>query len=240
MRDAIANKQTQFPAACISYQSTILSSRRFSLRRLRRTNPIGLVGCRPGGRNAQNEPNLSRPHRRSRPLEANDAKQSQFGRVSGGDAQPTKSQLCKTKPNLSKLRYLGDGASGRPIVRNKPNLLPAGRISHHSSILSFHHSKPMSIVRDKANLEEVSSVKCQVLSQASRAASLRDLPISNFTLGSQTQNSAFGALSDFRRNAGCPLARTGPWVGFDLEGMAAGRIMRPIPDAQRRCGKSYA
>jgi len=40
--------------------------------------------------------------------------------------------------------------------------------------------------------EEVSSVKCQVLSAASRASSPRSLPTSDSTLGSQTQNSAFG------------------------------------------------
>jgi hypothetical protein len=33
--------------------------------------------------------------------------------------------LCKTKPNLGGLRYLGPGARGEPIVQNKPNLPPA-------------------------------------------------------------------------------------------------------------------
>jgi len=38
--------------------------------------------------------------------------------------------------------------------------------------------------------------------------------------------------SNSQRNAGCPPARTGPRAGFDLEGAAAGRIMRPGPDVQ--------
>ena len=56
-------------------------------------------------------------------------KQSQSGGVSGWDAQPTKSQLCQTKPNLGRLEHVGEGGhrmrcgfAGKWNVRNKPNL----------------------------------------------------------------------------------------------------------------------
>jgi hypothetical protein len=42
---------------------------------------------------------------------------------SGGDAQPTKSRLCETKPNLGELGYPGTGALGEPSMRNKANPL---------------------------------------------------------------------------------------------------------------------
>ncbi len=38
-------------------------------------------------------------------------------------------KLRKTKPNLGRMGHLGDGASGRPIVRNKPNFGGSGRES---------------------------------------------------------------------------------------------------------------
>jgi hypothetical protein len=56
------------------------------------------------------------------------AKRSQFGRVSGGDAQPTKSQSCETKPNLGGLGHVSKGGhrawagfGGKWNARNKPN-----------------------------------------------------------------------------------------------------------------------
>ena len=33
----------------------------------------------------------------------------------------SEAQLRQTKPNLRRMGHLGDGASGRPVVRNKAN-----------------------------------------------------------------------------------------------------------------------
>jgi len=64
------------------------------------------------------------------------AKRCQFGRASGGDAQPTKSRSCETKPNLGGLRHVGKGGprkwsgfAGRWNVRNKPNLPEPVRVT---------------------------------------------------------------------------------------------------------------
>jgi hypothetical protein len=63
-----------------------------------------------------------------RPPKADRAKRTQFGRVSGGDAQHTKSQSCETKPNLGGLRHVGkdrhrvrDGFAGKWNVQNEAN-----------------------------------------------------------------------------------------------------------------------
>jgi hypothetical protein len=105
------------------------------------------------------------------------AKRSQFGGVSGGDAQPTKSRLCETKPNLGGLGQVGKGGHrvrggfagkwnvrnepnsrrrrvGRgPNVQNEPNFAePAGRIPHHSTVPSFQYSNPIPIMQNEAKL----------------------------------------------------------------------------------------
>jgi hypothetical protein len=82
--------------------------------------------------NAQNKPNLpggaGRPSLAPRPsglapaepILRNKANSPPPGTVSGEDAQPTKSRLRQTKPNLGRMGYLG-GASGRHKVQNEAN-----------------------------------------------------------------------------------------------------------------------
>ncbi len=103
----------------------------------------GRAGRGPGGggrgANAQNEPNLARagPGRDGRKTQ----NEPNFrpvgpdpeGRLCktkpicpprpGGLPSPLPNRLCKTKPNLGRMGYLG-GASGRHIVRNEANLSP--------------------------------------------------------------------------------------------------------------------
>ncbi len=76
--------------------------------------------------------------------------------------------------------------------------------------------------KNKANLGEVSSVKCQVLSRASRAPSPGSLPTSNFTL--HTSNSAEGRS-----------CKTKPIRDLQADPMdpAAAAVYRPHPDAPR-------
>jgi hypothetical protein len=86
----------------------------------------GAGGTRDEGTNAQNEPNLP-PDRqvgpRLRPIMQNEPS---FRR----NAKPTKRRLCTTKQNMGGLEYLGDGAWGEPLVRNKANSAEAaGRAS---------------------------------------------------------------------------------------------------------------
>ncbi len=103
----------------------------------------GRAGRGPGGggrgANAQNEPNLARagPGRDGRKTQ----NEPNFrpvgpdpeGRLCktkpicpprpGGLPSPLPNRLCKTKPNLGRMGYLG-GASGRHIMRNEANLSP--------------------------------------------------------------------------------------------------------------------
>ena len=85
---------------------------------------------------------------------------------------PETGRLCRTKPmsacrpRLLRAKCAKQTQSGAPIVRNKPNFagqpgpqrakrakqtqFPGG-IPHRSTILLFHHSGPIRIVRNKAN-----------------------------------------------------------------------------------------
>jgi hypothetical protein len=63
----------------------------------------------------QNKPNLGRP---GRGPQGNSAERSQFRQ----SAQAVTGEMRQTKPNLGKLRHLGDGRSSGPIVPNKANL----------------------------------------------------------------------------------------------------------------------
>jgi len=72
----------------------------------------------------RNEPNWGR----GRGTDATDgAKRTQFPRPCRvGRGLGDEGRVRETKPNLGGMGYLGDGASGRPIVQNEPNL--AGRL----------------------------------------------------------------------------------------------------------------
>jgi hypothetical protein len=65
-------------------------------------------------------------------------------------------RLCGTKPIR---RRAGDCAKQTQF--GPAGLAPAGRLvqPHHSSILSFHHSNPMSIVRNEANFGSVGGTR---------------------------------------------------------------------------------
>jgi len=82
---------------------------------------------------------------------------------------PIRCRLCETKPNLGRMEYLGDGAWGANCAERSQfrgvRLGPEGEMCK---------TNPIS--------EEVSSVKYEVLSPASRASSRRSLLTSDFTL----------------------------------------------------------
>jgi len=80
------------------------------------------------------------------------AKQTQFpGGAGRGAAWGTWDEGCGTnKPNSCHCADPEIGVPGR-VNRAKQSQSPVDRISHHSSILSFHHSSPMAIVQNEPN-----------------------------------------------------------------------------------------
>jgi hypothetical protein len=67
----------------------------------------------PGRANVQNEPNLAQPHAKPRPLEANDAKQSQF-RSARRKAGPP-GRIVRNEPNLRRSDGKGKPFMGREL-----------------------------------------------------------------------------------------------------------------------------
>ncbi len=136
----------------------------------------------PDERKMQNEPNSAQPPGRSGPLGAKDAKRSQFPSAARGVLKGTS-------------RITPHGVTTNPglTVSNKANSGvrpgPGGRSCE---------TNPIS--------EEVSSLKCQVLSQVSRMSSPGGLPTSDFTLG--FPNAEFRVWGPLQTSGGTPTGQS--------------------------------
>jgi hypothetical protein len=113
-----------------------------------KTNPIwpGFGGA--GSRQAKDAKRTQFATHHTEAGGTNRAKQTQLGLAGPGPRRAKDAKRTQFPATPDGTGPQGRGTRGKCAKRTQ---FPAGRISHHSSILSFHHSKPMSIVRNKAN-----------------------------------------------------------------------------------------